>query len=177
MRVWDRLVRLLHWTLVGSIALAWISTLGLGIVKWHEPAGYVALAVVALRVLWGFAGGPYARFVQFVRGPSATLRYTAQVAAAREPRYVGHNPLGGWMVLTLLLCVAAACVTGWLYTTDMFWGEEWVDRLHQALAWAILVLAALHVGGVVFTSIRHHENLVAAMFSGNKRPASGDDVA
>ncbi len=177
MRVWDRLVRLLHWTLVGSIALAWLSTLGLGIVKWHEPAGYVALAVVASRIAWGFAGGHYARFTQFVRGASATARYAREVAAGHEPRYIGHNPLGGWMVVALLLCVAATATTGWLYTTDMFWGEEWLDQLHQALAWAVLVLASVHVGGVVFTSIRHQENLVSAMFTGNKRPAGGDDVA
>ena len=59
-------------------------------------------------------------------------------------------------------------MTGWLYTTDRFWGVEWVGELHEGLAEALLVLIALHVAGVAFASWRHHENLVAAMLHGRK---------
>nr|WP_233168483.1 cytochrome b/b6 domain-containing protein [Xylophilus sp. ASV27] len=172
-RVWDRPVRLLHWCLAASVAVAWLSTEGF--FGWHEPAGYLALAVVAARILWGVLGGRgAARFGSFVRAPAATWRYALQVWRGTEPRYLGHNPLGGWMVLALLGCVAATSVTGWLYTTDMFWGMAWLDRLHRALAWTVLVLVALHLAGVLFTSLRHRENLVAAMFSGRKRRAPAD---
>ncbi|MES2051208.1 MAG: cytochrome b/b6 domain-containing protein, partial [Pseudomonadota bacterium] len=101
-KVWDRLVRLLHWALVASVVMAWISTLGLGLVKAHEPAGYIALGVVTLRIIWGFSGSRYARFSQFVRGKREVLHYAGQLQAGNEPRYIGHNPLGGWMVLLLL---------------------------------------------------------------------------
>lgn len=177
MKVWDALVRLLHWSLIAAVAVAWISTLGWGFVRVHEPAGYVALGIVVARMGWGFFGSHYARFTQFVRSPRTTWRYGALVHRQQEPRYIGHNPLGGWMVLALLGCVTALGATGWLYTTDAFWGEAWLDNLHQALAWLLLGLAALHVAGVVFTSLRHRENLVAAMFSGYKRPAGPRDVA
>ena len=177
MKVWDVLVRLLHWSLIAAVAAAWLSTLGWGFVRLHEPAGYIALGIVVARIVWGFVGSRYARFTQFVRGPRATLRYWAQVRGQREPRYIGHNPLGGWMVLALLACVTALGITGWLYTTDTFWGEAWLDNLHQALAWLLLGLAAAHVAGVVFTSLRHRENLVHAMVVGSKRAAGPDDVA
>jgi cytochrome b len=72
------------------------------------------------------------------------------------------------MIVALLLCVAALAVTGWLYTTDMFWGSEAVEDLHRALAWTLLALVSLHVIGVIFTSWRHRENLVKAMFDGEK---------
>lgn len=177
MKVWDALVRLLHWSLIAAVAAAWLSTLGWGFVRLHEPAGYLALGIVVARTVWGFVGGHYARFTQFVRSPRTTLRYWAQVRGQREPRYIGHNPLGGWMVLALLACVTALGITGWLYTTDALWGEAWLDNLHQALAWLLLGLAAAHVAGVVFTSLRHRENLVHAMIVGSKRPAGPDDVA
>ncbi|MDW5441953.1 cytochrome b/b6 domain-containing protein [Polaromonas sp. SM01] len=176
-KVWDRLIRLLHWALAAAVVMAWTSTLGLGFVKTHEPAGYIALAIVAIRVIWGFSGSRYARFSQFVRGKREVLHYAGRLRTGNEPRCIGHNPLGGWMVLLLLGLVASLGLTGWLYTTDYFWGMAWLDMLHHALAWALLVLVALHLAGVVFTSLRHGENLIAAMFSGRKpAPGPGDTV-
>jgi len=168
-RVWDRAVRVLHWSLGASVALAGLSLVdALGMGAAHRIAGYAALVVVLLRVVWGFAGRGHARFAQFVRGPVVTLRYLRQLLARSEPRTLGHNPLGGWMIVALLLCVAALAFTGWLYTTDMFWGSEAVEDLHRALAWTLLALVFLHVAGVIFTSWRHRENLVRAMFDGEK---------
>lgn len=175
MRVWDPLVRIAHWTLATSVILAWATHEGGG--RAHIWTGYVALAVAALRIVWGFAGPSYARFAQFIRSPRATLAYAGSVLKKREPRYVGHNPLGGWMVAVLLLSVIASCLTGWLFTTDRYWGVEWVEELHGAISNALLPLVALHLAGVVFTSLRHRENLVGAMFSGSKRAPAPDDVA
>ena len=175
LRVWDRAVRVLHWTLVVSVSL---SALGLvALFGVHQPAGYVALAAVLVRFAWGAFGSHYARFAQFVRGPRAALRYARDVAARREPRFIGHNPLGGWMVVALMLCVTGLALTGWLYTTDAFFGDETVERVHLSLAWTLLVLVVAHIAGVIFTSLRHRENLIASMFSGTKRAAQHDDIA
>ena len=172
--VWDPLVRVFHWSLVLTVLLAWLTRHGGG--AWHEWLGYAVLALVALRLVWGFTGPPYARFGQFMRRPSATLGYASSVIAGREPRYLGHNPLGGWMIVALLTAVTAAGLTGWLYTTDEFWGVEWMEGLHEACAITVLALAGVHVAGVLFSSWRHRENLVAAMLSGRKRAPDKDDV-
>ena len=173
--VWDRAVRVLHWALVAAVALAAISTVLF--VGAHRPAGYAALALVLVRVLWGLVGRGHARFAQFVRGPVATLRYAHRWLQRREPRHLGHNPLGAWMVLALMACVSGLALTGWLYTTDAFWGSEAVEVAHRALAWTLLALVALHIGGVIFTSLRHRENLVAAMLDGRKRAPAETDIA
>jgi cytochrome b len=174
LRVWDRPVRVLHWTLVVSVALSAIGLVALFGV--HQPAGYVALAAVLARGVWGVIGSGYARFAQFVRGPRASLRYVGEVARGRAPRFVGHNPLGGWMVVALMGCVSGLALTGWLYTTDALFGDETVERVHRALAWTLLGLVVAHVAGVLFTSLRHRENLIAAMFSGRKRAPAQDDI-
>jgi cytochrome b len=174
-KVWDLPVRLLHWTLVGAVACA---TLGLWMfVGLHQPAGWVALAAVLLRLGWGVLGGTYARFPQFVCTPRLTWAYAAAVLRGQAPRYVGHNPLGGWMVLALMACVAGLALTGWLYTTDAFFGDETVEHLHLALAWSLLGLVLLHVAGVIHTGRHQRENLVRAMFNGEKRPPQGGDRA
>jgi cytochrome b len=174
-RVWDAVVRYGHWLLAVSIALAWYTKNGGGV--WHEWIGYASLVLVVLRMVWGWIGSRYARFRQFVCSPAATVRYAKQVLRGAEPRYLGHNPLGGWMVLVLLLAIALTGFTGWLYTTNTYWGEVWLENLHEGCAIFVLVLVALHVCGVVFTSLHHRENLIAAMIHGRKRPPVGDDMA
>jgi cytochrome b len=165
--VWDPLVRIGHWLLVVTVVAAWFTRHSPG--AWHEWLGYATLAVVVVRVTWGFSGPPHARFADFVRSPRTTLQYVAALFRRREIRHLGHNPLGGWMVVALLVAVAFVGFTGWLYTTDRFWGVEWVEDLHDVSADALVGLVLLHVCGVVFSSVRHRENLIASMLHGRKR--------
>lgn len=166
-KVWDALVRVGHWSLVLSVIIAWLTRHGGG--RWHEWIGYAALVIVAVRLVWGWTGSPHARFRDFVRSAAVTWQYARQMLAGREPRYLGHNPLGGWMIVALLLTVTLVGVSGWLYTTDRFWGVEWVETVHSKSADVLLILAAVHVAGAVYASFRHRENLVAAMLHGHKR--------
>lgn len=171
--VWPALVRIFHWSLVASFAVAWLT--GDEWMSIHEWAGYAAAALVAFRLAYGFFGPHYARFAQFVRSPAETMTYAGQVLHNREPRYIGHNPFGALMVLALLGAISATALSGWLQTTDTYWGVEWVEEVHEICANGMLVLVALHVGGVVLSSARQRENLVRAMFSGRKsEPAQGD---
>jgi cytochrome b len=95
--------------------------------------------------------------------------YAGKLLRGHAPRMLGHNPLGGWMIVLLLLCVVVVCVSGILYTTDRFWGLEWLERTHRISAWVLVGLVAVHLSGVAFMSWRHRENLVVAMWSGKKR--------
>lgn len=167
-------MRVLHWLLVLTVAAAWITSSRIG--PAHEYLGYATCVIVIARLFWGRIGNRYARFTQFVRPAAATWQYLRGLAVAYAPRHLGHNPLGGWMVVALLSCVAALGLTGWLYTTDLLWGYGWLASLHAALGYLLLALIALHVVGVLLMSCKHRENLVVAMFSGDKAGAKPDDV-
>jgi cytochrome b len=166
-RVWDPVVRVTHWLLVLAVVTSWLTRHAPG--GWHEWLGYGALAIVALRLVWGWAGSDTARFARFVRSPRETLAYARQIASGGAARYLGHNPLGGWMIVALLTVTTLVCASGWLYTTDRFWGIEWVERVHGALTDALIVLVVLHIAGVAFSSWRHRENLIGAMVHGYKK--------
>ena len=174
-KIWDPFVRVFHWSLVASFAVAWLSAeevRGL-----HEWAGYAAGALIALRLVWGLIGTRYARFGQFVRSPVAVAVYLRDIVTGREARYLGHNPAGGLMILALILTLAGVCATGWMQTTDLWWGVEWVEEVHEVLANVMLALVGLHVLGVVVTSLRHRENLIRAMFTGRKRAPREADIS
>jgi cytochrome b len=124
-RVWDPLVRLFHWSLVLSFGIAWFSAN-----SWdnlHYWAGYAAGALVVLRLAWGVIGTPYARFTQFVRTPKEVINYLQAIVTGREARYIGHNPAGGAMVVALMLAMISTALTGWMLTTDTYWGVTWVQ--------------------------------------------------
>jgi cytochrome b len=166
--VWDPLVRLFHWSIVASFAVAWLSAANSDDI--HMWAGYVAATLVAIRLLWGLAGTRHARFSDFVRSPATVIAYLRDISQNREARYLGHNPAGGAMILVLLAAMSLTAFTGWLETTDTYYGVAWVQDTHSYVAHAMLVLIGLHLCGVVLASVRHKENLVRAMVTGRKRP-------
>ncbi len=174
-RVWDPFVRTFHWALALSFAVAWLS--GEGSERLHERAGYIVGALVLARIAWGFMGPAYARFSQFVRPPGAVVDYLKSIASGSEPRFIGHNPAGGAMIVVILALLAGTAATGWMLTTDAFWGSTAVQRLHSILAHGLLLLVFIHLAGVALASVRHKENLVRAMAIGVKRAPGPGDVA
>ena len=173
-RIWDPFVRVFHWSLVASFAVAWLTAEDLKAL--HIWAGYAAGGLIALRLIWGVIGTRYARFSQFVRHPSTVAAYLRDIATGREARYLGHNPAGGLMIVALIVTLGTVCVTGWMQTTDAYWGVEWVEGVHEAVASLMLGLVGVHVLGVFVASLRHRENLVRAMVTGRKRPPSIADI-
>jgi cytochrome b len=174
-RVWDPFVRAFHWALAASFAVTWSSSENWASV--HSAAGYVVGGLVALRIVWGFVGPRYARFAQFVRPPETVIDYLRAIRDRSERRYIGHNPAGGAMIVVLLAAMAATAFSGWMLTTDAYWGSEIVQHVHSALAHGLLALVVVHQGGVALASLRHRENLVRAIVVGVKRPAEPGDVA
>lgn len=174
-RVWDPLVRFFHWSLVGLFTFAFLT--GDEWQKPHEVAGYVIAGLIGLRVIWGFVGSRHARFASFVYRPSTVAGFLTDTLRMKARRYLGHNPAGGLMVVGLLLAIAVISLSGWMMTTNAYWGVEWVEELHEAAAFGALGLIALHVGGVIVASLEHGENLVRAMVTGRKRAPGPNDIA
>lgn len=164
--VWPPLVRATHWAMAASVLTAFFTGHGGGAL--HEWAGYVAFAAVVLRIVLGFAGSGYVKFSSFVFGPRIVSGYVASLFDKTPDHYIGHNPLGGWMILALLTVSFIAASSGVLYITDAYWGDPLVGGTHEATGEAIIWLAALHVLGVIVASALHRENLIAAMIHGYK---------
>ncbi|WP_306114951.1 MULTISPECIES: cytochrome b/b6 domain-containing protein [unclassified Roseovarius] len=165
--VWDPLVRLIHWSLALTILLngAVIDDES----KLHEWVGYVALGLVALRLLWAVIGPKHARFSAFPPSPLGAIRHTRAILQGERSVHLSHNPLGALMAYNLWLTVIMLGVTGYMMTTIQFFGVDWVEEVHElAFNWLILSVA-LHVAGVAFDSWHSGVNLLRAMVNGRKR--------
>jgi cytochrome b len=166
-RVWDPLVRVFHWSLAALFLLAYMT--GDEVERLHIAAGYAIAGLIALRLAWGFVGPRHARFREFVRSPRAILAYLRDMVLLRAPRHIGHNPAGGAMIIALLVMLATTGATGYMMTTDAYWGARWVEDVHEACANLTVGLVIFHVLGVLISSVAHRENLVKSMVTGRKR--------
>lgn len=165
--VWDRFVRVFHWSLVSCILINYFvmddgETL-------HRLLGYTASALVLARIVWGFIGSRHARFADFFPTPARIKRHLHHLKSGTHDDHPGHNAVGAVMMLILLALVIALGITGYMQGTDMFWGEEWVQELHEALASTLIVCAGLHALAAIVMSRLERTNLVAAMLTGVKR--------
>jgi cytochrome b len=181
-RIWDLPVRLFHWTLVVLMAVSYFSgQTGGDWMKLHFWSGYAILTLLLFRIVWGFVGSTTARFTHFVRGPMAAIEHLKELAGTDRPRDVGHNPLGGAMVIALLLGLLLQVVAG-LFSADTDEGtvsgplanrvpDNWVDAataFHHAWINVLLLLVALHVLAALTYLVWKRQNLIGAMFTGRK---------
>lgn len=164
--VWDLPVRVFHWLLVGSFAIAWISAESERWRALHVTMGWTMAALVVFRVVWGLVGTRHARFAAFVRGPRAVARALRAMLRGEPEPSVGHNPVGALAIVALLALTLIAAASGW--AADAAWGGHFIEEAHEALAHALLVVAGVHVAGVALGSWLHRENLVRAMVTGRK---------
>ena len=188
--VWDPFVRVFHWAFAAAVLAALVTGLLLPptTITAHLVAGIAAIALTVSRIVWGLLGPAYARFAGFLLRPAAVLHHLRELRAGTAARHIGHNPLGGWMVVLLLVAVALLALTGVVtlggslksgplaFATPFATGEA-ARTLHKLLALGLLGLVPLHLGGVVLESLRTRENLARAMVDGRKQSRPGDFTA
>jgi cytochrome b len=175
-RVWDPLVRLIHWALAATILVNAFSD---GEGDLHMWVGFAAAGLVAIRLLWGLIGPRPARFASFPPNPAAALAHLRAMLPGQRrvgPVHLSHNPVGALMVYNLWGTVAALAATGYMMGTMRFFGIDWVEELHElAFDWLLLSIA-LHIAGVLFDSWRTRIPLIRAMVTGTKRLPDGTDA-
>jgi cytochrome b len=165
-RVWDPLVRALHWSLVLLCGAVWSTAERAAYA--HEALGMAVAAIVGLRLLWGVIGTRHARFGQFVRPPRVALYYLLDAAKGRARRYVGHNPARGLSIVPMIAALAIVAASGWAYAHGPLTGAHWIEETHEFAAALLAMLVAVHLVCVLFSSMLAGENLVRSMFTGRK---------
>jgi cytochrome b len=166
-KIWDPVVRVFHWSLVGLFTANALILDDDGAA--HEWVGYAIVALVCLRLVWGFVGPRSARFAAFLPGLGAVTEQISDIATHRRRTHLGHSPLGALMIVNLLAVMLGIGATGYMMTTNAFWGIEWVEDVHEILVTWAEISVVLHIAAVMFESRRTGINLPRAMVTGTKR--------
>ena len=192
--VWDLPTRLFHWGLVLTVLSTWPSftyaeRLGDPTLRWHRYNGYAILILITFRIIWGFVGSSTARWTSFVRWPWDAARYGIDLLRGANRKFLGHNPLGTYMVLALLVVVTGQAIIGLVVTehNDTTWGplynlvsEDLGKRLRHwhvaGLYWMILPLAALHIVANSLYGLMKRDPLIRAMVTGHKPADDYEDA-
>lgn len=164
--VWDRFVRVFHWSLVSCVVFNYF-VLHDG-KTFHQWVGYFAVTLVMARIVWGFIGSRYARFSDFFPTPSRMTDHVRQVMRGHQATTLGHNPVGAAMMLVLMTTVLALGTTGWMQTLDAYWGEEWLQNLHRYIGNVLIGMATLHAMAAIVMGRIERTRLIKAMITGVK---------
>lgn len=164
--VWDMLVRCFHWSL--AVTFGANAVIIDDDIKLHQWVGYLVLGLVVLRIFWGFVRTGYAGFRSFPPSLSGAKQQLVDIATQRARIHVGHTPLGALMIYNLLASLIVIGVSGHLMTTDMFWGVEWPEHLHELSVTWTEISVVLHILAVIHESKRTGVNLPRAMIRGYK---------
>ena len=186
-RVWDVPVRIVHWAMVVLLVTSVVSAkMGGGAMDWHVRSGEAMLVLVLFRIVWGFFGSRHARFASFVRGPGVVIAYARSLLRPSHAEFVGHNPLGGWMVILLLLALLVQASLGLFSNDDIATDgplvryiskdlSDTISSFHKRNAWVVVTLATIHIGAALFYLVRFRENLITPMMiHGVKRVSLAD---
>ncbi|HRF62737.1 MAG TPA: cytochrome b/b6 domain-containing protein [Candidatus Competibacter sp.] len=178
-KVWDLPTRLFHWILVMLMIAQWLTAENDSTIQYHIWGGYTVLVLVLFRVIWGFAGSDTARFRDFIRGPGAALAYVKALLRGETPLYLGHNPMGGWSIVAMLVLLLIQAGTG-LFANDDIMTEgplygwvskgtsDWLTTIHKFNFNLLLLVIAVHISAVLFYLFVKRENLIHPMLSGRK---------
>jgi cytochrome b len=179
--VWDLPLRLFHWLFALTILASWATgKAGFEWTPWHMRLGYWMIGLLIFRLIWGFVGPRHARFSSFVASPRRAWSYLRRLFGAGTVLHsVGHNPLGGFMVIVMLLLVAFQATTGLFSTDDIVWTgpynssvsgatAQFLTKVHHANFNFILAAVTLHIAAILFYAFVKKQNLVPAMITGWK---------
>jgi len=177
--VWDLPLRLFHWLLVLSMIASYVTAkLGFDWMQYHFYLGYWTIGLLIFRILWGFIGPKHARFSSFIHRPSAIWLYLRNLLDRDSQRTIGHNPVGGLMVLVMLLLVAVQATTGLFTTDDVVWAGPYnpsvsgatagtLSSIHNINFNIILGVVGFHIAAIIFYGLYKRQNLVVPMLHGH----------
>lgn len=165
--VWDVPTRVFHWLLVVCFAGAWLTSESERLQMIHYAFGYSACALVLFRLVWGVVGTRYARFSQFIKGPKEMIGHLIGLLGSHKNEVPGHNPVGGLVMLGLMLTILFIGLTGYLSVKEFL--GDFMSGAHEAIASLALALVVVHIAAAVIMSLLQKENLVRAMVDGKKQ--------
>ena len=180
-KVWDIPIRLFHWVLVALVTsqflIAWVFTEQIDL---HVKLGYLTLALIVFRIFWGFIGTAYAQFKNFLVSPTSLVAYIKELFnQTSQSKSAGHNPIGGYSTIAIIVCILAQGFSGLFCDDDVFTvgplrhlvsdnATSIFNQVHALNAKILVGLLCTHVAAIFWHLLVKRENLIKPMITGKK---------
>ncbi len=163
--LWSPITRIIHWAIALPVLLNFFIDGGDSL---HRIFGYFVAVFVLLRIIWGFISRDKANFKFFPLKPKEIKDYISILLSGGEKTYPGHNPLACVAYVLIWILVIALGITGFMMGLDAYWGEDWLEEIHESLSNGLAILVALHIIGLTIDSIRCKRKTWRGMITGKR---------
>lgn len=177
--IWDIYIRIFHWLLTILVLTSFISIKYFDSLDVHFISGYCIVGLLVFRITWGLFGSKTAKFINFVKGPTAILEYFKSMASPenRKPS-LGHSPIAAVSVVAMLLILIFQVVSGlFFYDEEIFlegplaqYGSELLQNnaylYHPIGSKLIMVIIGFHLIAIATYYIFFKQNLISPMVKG-----------
>lgn len=188
-RIWDLPLRTFHWLLVITVVCSFITVkIGGNAMTWHARFGYLVIALLSFRLIWGFIGSHHARFFNFIKSPRVIIGYLKNPLPTP-----GHSPVGAVAVMVLIGIFIAQALAGLFASDDIafdgpmakYVSSYWVElltSLHRLNEPVLLGLICIHITAIFYYKLFKKQDLIKPMLTGDKSwtekiPVARDDVS
>lgn len=171
--LWDRPVRLFHWSFAVCVTAALVTgTLGGAWMVWHGRFGLSIVALLAFRLVWSVVGSSSARFYLDRLSPRALAQDMRGLWQG-----LGHSPLGSLSVLAMLVLISLQAISGLIADDDIAFRGPWADAVtdsmsgfatawHHRLSTLVMGLVGVHITAILWYQCIRRRDLVRPMLHG-----------
>lgn len=165
--IWSLPTRVFHALFVIFILLAFLSAQEDQWLNIHAVMGYVVLILVFFRICWGFIGPKHSLFKDFPLGKTNIKDFLNHIFEEKL-KYVGHNPLASYVMISMFVVAILAVITGVLafgiqegkgilsFLNSSFFKEmELFGGIHEFFSGLFIALIVAHVVGVFVDRVLH----------------------
>jgi len=170
--IWSLPTRVFHLLFALFILLAFLTDDD-KLLNYHAIIGYSILILLVFRVCWGYFGPKYSLFKDFPANKNEAKEFLKNIFDDKQ-KYIGHNPLASYVMITMLVVTFIVIVTGVLaygiqegkgiasFLNDSFFKNmKFFKEIHEFFANFLIFLIVAHLAGIAVDRLLHkkHETL------------------
>ncbi len=179
-KVFDIPTRFFHWIFallfVCAFSIAKFTDDDAALYPYHMLMGFMMVFAIFLRAIWGIIGTKYARFSSFSLNPLKLIEYFASILRGNKRPTINRNPASSFAAITMFAISIALGISGYLMataTTEQKMHD--IKEIHEILATLFLIIALLHILGIIIHTITQKDPIGLSMINGTKAAHNGEN--
>lgn len=178
-KVFDIPTRLFHWVFailfVFAFSVAKFTDDDGALYPYHMLVGMIMVLAICLRLIWGVIGSKYARFNSFDLNPISLIEYLKSILNGQKKPKIGRNPASSFAAIAMFGLSISLGISGYLMASATNENQKHnIEEFHEVFAHLFLIIALLHILGIIIHTISQKDPIARAMIDGKKTNKNGE---